>query len=186
MVGTVYLVTVLILAALIGIASRQHHTSTADVDMFRFPPILISALRIGVALPPLVGYGIYKSFGRPLAIYEDAFLSLFFGSITLILAAQLWVTSQYLLKIQGGRITVHDWRGRRSTPIEEIAKVEVSHPWRGRGYMDLFNTGGNHVVRIDAGLQDFEELADSIINQCGCGTIVREKRPGDKWVQRAL
>lgn len=184
--GTVYLVTVLVLTALLGIASRQEHTSTADVDMFRFPPILLSALRIGIAVPPLVGYGIYKSFGRPLEIYEGTFLIIFFGSITLIAAAQLWITSQYLLKIQGGRITVNDWRGRRTTSIEEIAKVEVSHPWRGRGYLDLFNTGGNKLERIDAGLQDFEELSDSIINQCGRGTIVREKRPGDKWAQRTL
>jgi hypothetical protein len=37
---------------------------------------------------------------------------------------------------------------------------------------------------IDAGLQDFDEIADFVLNQCAPGTIVREKAPGRKWVQR--
>ena len=176
----------LVLVSLLGLASRQHHESTANVETFRFPPILITALRLGVTMPPLMGYGIYISFGRPLEGYESGFLIVFFGSLTLIIAAQLWGTSHYLLELRTGRITVNDWRGRRTTSIEEIGKVQVSYPWRGRGYLDLYNAAGNKLERIDGGVQDFDDLSDSVINQCELGTIVCEKRPGGKWIEHVL
>ena len=43
-VGVIYLSTVLMLAVLLGIASRQHHVAAGNVDVYRFPPILIATL----------------------------------------------------------------------------------------------------------------------------------------------
>jgi hypothetical protein len=176
--------TVFVLTVLLGIASRQHHVSSGSVDVYRFPPIVITALRVGVAVPALLGLGIYHSFRRPLEAYEIAFLVFFVGSITILVAAQLWVVSHYTLELQVGRLTVNDWRGRRFTSIDDIGKVVISRPWRGRGYMDVFNATGMRLEHIDAGLQDFDEIADFVLNQCASGTVVREKASGEKWVQR--
>jgi len=183
-VGIIYLMTVLVLTVLLGIASRQNHVSSGIVDVYRFPPILITTLRVGVAAPALVGLGVYHSFERPLAVYETAFLLVFFGSLTIVIAAQLWIVSGYTLELQVGSLAVNDWRGRRLTPIGDIRKVVISRPWRGRGYMDIFSANGIRLERIDAGLQDFDEIADVVLNQCMSGTLVREKAPGEKWVQR--
>jgi hypothetical protein len=147
-IGIIYLITVFVLTVLLGIASRQHHVSSGSVDVYRFPPILIIALRIGVAVPALLGFGIYRSFGRPLEGYEIAFLMSFVGSITILVAAQLWVVSHYTLELQVGRLTVNDWRGRRLTSIDDIGKVVVSRPWRGRGYIDVFSATGMRLPRI--------------------------------------
>jgi hypothetical protein len=179
-------VTVLVLTVLLGIASRQHHLSADNVDVYRFPPILIAALRVGIAVPALLGLGIYDSFGRPLEVYEIAFLVFFFGSLTLIVVAQLWVVSHYTLEVRDGSLTVNDWRGRRRTAIDEIRKVAIARPWRGRGYMDVFSATGERLEHVDAGLQDFDELADFVLNQSVPGTVVREKAPGEKWIERTI
>jgi hypothetical protein len=186
MVGTIYLGTVLVLSVLLGIASRQHHVSSGDVDVYRFPAILINALRFGVAAPALLGFVVYKSFGRPLKIYESAFLVFFFGSITLIIAAQLWVVSHYALELRVGSLTITDWRGRRVISTDAIRRVVVAHPWRGNGYMDLFGADGEKLEHIDAGVQDFEEAVDFVVNQCGPGAVVRERDTGNRWTERIV
>ena len=117
-------------------------------------------------------------------MYETAFLILFFGSLTIIVAVQLWVVSHYALELQDGSLTVNDWRGRRITSIDEIRKVVIARPWRGQGYMDLFSATGRRLEHIDSGLQDFDEIADFVLNHCTSGTVVREKAPGEKWVQQ--
>jgi hypothetical protein len=177
---------VLVLTVLLGIASRQHHESADNVDVYRFPPILIAVLRVGVAVPALLGLGIYVSFGRPLEVYEIAFFVFFFGSLTLIVVAQLWVVSRYTLEVRDDRLTVNDWRGQRLTSIDKIRKVAIARPWRGRGYMDVFSATGERLEHIDAGLQDFDEIADSVLNRCASGTVVREKAPGEKWIERTI
>jgi hypothetical protein len=108
------------------IASRQYHVPSDNVDVYRFPPILIIALRAGVAVPALLGLGIYDSFGRPPELYEIAFLVFFFGSLTIIVVAQLWVVSHYTLELRIGSLTVNDWRGWRLTSIDEIRKVVIA------------------------------------------------------------
>lgn len=183
-VGIIYLMTVLVLTVLLGIASRQHHVSSGSVDVYRFPPVLITVLRVGVAVPALLGLGVCHSFGRPLELYETAFLLFLLGSLTIVIAAQLWVVSHYTLELQVGSLTVIDWLGRRLTSIDDIRKVVISRPWRGRGYMDVFSATGMRLEHIDAGLQDFDEIADFVLNQSPPGTVVREKAPGEKWIQR--
>jgi hypothetical protein len=176
----------MVLSVLLAIASRQHHESTDDADLYRFPPILINTLRFGVCVQPLLALVIYKSFGRHLEMYEIAVLVFIYCSWTLIVAAQLWVVSRYTLELRVGSLTVNDWRGRRVTPIDDIRKVSVARPWRGRGYIDVFDGSGKRRERIDAGLQDFDEVADFILNQCTRGTVVREKVPGESWSQRFI
>ena len=185
-VGTVYLGVVLVLSVLLAIASRQHHESTEDTDLYKFPPILINALRFVVCITPLLAVAIYKSFGRHLEIYEVAVLVLIYGAWTLIVAAQLWIMSRYTLELRIGSLTVSDWRGRRVTRVDDICKVSIARPWRGRGYIDVFDGSGKRRERIDGGLQDFEEVADFILNQCKRGTVVREKMPGERWSQRFI
>jgi hypothetical protein len=171
---------------LLVIASRQHHLSIAEADFYRFPPILIAALRVCVVLFPLVGFLIYRSFRHPLEWYESAFLLGTFCAITLILGLQLWVVTTYSLEARIGCLLVRDWRGKREIRTAEIRKVIVAHPWRGRGYIDVFGPQHTKPERIDGGLQDFEALAAFIVNQCEAGTIVREKSPGKSWSERVI
>jgi hypothetical protein len=119
-------------------------------------------------------------------MYEIAALVFIYGSWTVLVAAELWVISRYTLELRVGSLTVNDWRGRRVTRIDEIRKVSIAHPWRGRGYIDVFGSSGKRYERIDAGLQDFEAVADFILKQCTHGTLVREKAPGEKWSQRFI
>ena len=182
----IYFGVVLALSVLLSIASRQHHESTDDAEIYRFPPILINALRFAVCVQPLLAFAIYKSFGRPLEMYEIAVLVVVYASWTLIVAAQLWVVSRYKLELRVGSLTVDDWRGQRVTRFDEIRKVSIARAWRGRGYIDVFDGSGQRRERIDAGLQDFEEVAAFIVNQCARGTLIREKAPGEKWGQRFI
>jgi hypothetical protein len=50
--------------------------------------------------------------------------------------------------------------------------------------MDVFSASGKRIEHIDAGLQDFDEIADFVLNQSAPGTAVREKAPGEKWIER--
>jgi hypothetical protein len=52
--------------------------------------------------------------------------------------------------------------------------------------MDVFSASGERLERIDAGLQDFDEIAGFILNQSAPRTIVREKTPGEKWTERTF
>ena len=135
---------------------------------------------------PILGLLIYRSAGRPLQWYEGSFLVFFFGALTIIAALQLWVVARYSLEARVGGLLIKSWRGIREIRIDQIHKVVISHPWRGRGYIDLFGFQAMKLERLDGGLQDFEELADFILDQCPAGTVVRERNPGEKWVERVI
>jgi len=177
---------VLVMSVLLVMASRQHHESTEDADLYRYPPILINTLRVGVCVQPLLALVIYKSFGRELEVYEIVVLAFIYGSWTLIVAAQFWVVSRYTLELRVGSLTVNDWRGQRVMRIDDIRKISIARPWRGRGYIDLFDDSGKRRERVDGGVQDFNEAADFILNQCARGTVVRERTPGENWSQRSI
>lgn len=161
-------------------------TTVDDCDVYRFPPVLTAALALGAVVMSLVGIGIYRSYDRPLEIYEMVFVVGIFGAFTLITLAQLWVVVRFRLELRVGSLTVSDWRGRRVIPTDEIRKVAIAYPWRGRGYLDLFDGAGRRLERIDGGLQGFDEVAAFVIGQCAAGTVLRENVPGEKWTERTV
>jgi hypothetical protein len=164
----------------------EDRVSIEAPDVYRFPAALRVALQGGALAFPVMGLFVHRSFHRPLEWYEVTFLTFFFGGFGLIAALQLWVVTRYSLEARVGSITVKDWRGTRVTRTNEIHKVAIAYPWRRNGYIDISDSRGKRLEHIDGGLQDFEELAAFIMNQCPDGATVRERRPGERWTERVI
>jgi hypothetical protein len=185
MVGTIYAVSVAVLALLLGFASRERHENLGDREVFRFPKALKIALMIGAPVPGALGMAIWPTFGASRGILEASFLALIFGSLSLIVAASYVQTVRFVVSIGRDQLMLRSWWHTTTIRLADVARIVVLWPWRGRGYVELFNLVGKKLCRLDAGLEDFEDLVGLIQQRCPEGTRVRERDTDGKWTEWA-
>ena len=64
-VASIYLGCIVALAVLLPFAPLRSNESTAEWDVFRYPKIAVSSLRVGAVVFALVGVCIYHTFQHP-------------------------------------------------------------------------------------------------------------------------
>jgi len=189
MVGSIYAVSVLVLSVLLNLAAQEHHATIGDKDVFRFPKVLLIALMICTPLPGALGFFIWPTFPPTRGALEAGFLIGIFGSLSLITFAVYVQCLRFAAVVGTDGIVIHDWRGARGARTiryDQIHRMVVQWPWRGRGYLDLYDAAGNKLYRVDAGIQDFEDLVGLVQGRCNKGTRVREREPdGGDWEEWA-
>jgi hypothetical protein len=183
MIGLIYLGSVLLLTLLIQLAAREPHETTQASDVFRFPRVLIISLRMGAFIPGLLGILIYRTFVNP-GILEIGVLTGLFGSMTLIILAMLLRVSTFSVAVSQQRLQLNDRGRRRTIDFTAVREIVVAWPWRGNGRVDLIGVDTKRLCRIDAGVQDFEELVGLLDLYCTDKTTIRERDTRGQWMER--
>jgi hypothetical protein len=181
MVGFAYLAVVLVLTTLLWLASRESHTSGEFV--FRFPRTLVLTLRVGLLVPALVAWGIYRTFPNPTYV-EAITLGVFFGALTLIVFFSLRNASRFRVEIGATTLVVSTGRLERSVKLSDVKRMVVARPWRGRGRLDLFGVENRLLVHIDGGIERFDDLTALLEARVPRSTPVREKDTEGHWSDR--
>jgi hypothetical protein len=181
MVGLIYLSSVGVVGALLFLTSRRRHESQAEADVFRFPTVLIRALQVGTFAPILVGIGIYNSFPYRPGIVEITTVSIVFGSMTLIVLASAILTARFRLALFSQYMIIYDDFKKRTVNFIDVRRIVIARPWRGRGRLELFGEDGKRMCKIDGGVQDFDDLADTVESRCPSHIYVREQDTNGKW-----
>jgi hypothetical protein len=184
-IGIIYLGCVVTLGLLVGLASRERHVVSDGRVIFKFPKVLINTLKISVFVPGLLGVGIYSSFRNP-GVLEDVVLCGLFGSLTVIILLSFIRTARFSMEIVGQRMELHENGRHRTINMEDVRRIIIVRPWRGRGRLDLIGVGGSKLCRIDGGVQDFDEAVDLIESLCTQPVTVEEKDTEGKWIERKI
>ena len=161
----------------------QQHESQQEV--YRFPTILIRALQIGTFVPILIAIGIYNSFPYRPGIVEIVTLGFVFGSMTLIILASAILTARFRLVIRDGYMIVYDDFKERRVDFSEVRRIVMSRQWRGRGRLELFGDADERLCKLDGGIQDFDDLVDTVESRCPSHITVKEQDTDGKWSERS-
>jgi hypothetical protein len=184
MIGLIYLGTVAVVGMLLLIASRQHHESQQDAEVYRFPTILIRALQVGTFVPIFLGIGIYDSFIFRPGMVEIATLGFVFGSMTLIILASAILAARFRLVIRHEYMIVYDDFKERRASFSDVRRIVISRPWRGRGRLELFGDADRRLCKLDGGIQDFDDMVDTVESRCPSHIPIREQDTDGRWSER--
>jgi hypothetical protein len=184
MVGLIYLGTVSVVGILLLLAGRPPQESQPEAEIYRFPTILIRALQIGTYIPIFIGIGIYNSFPYRPGIVEIAAVSFVFGSMTLIVMGSAILTARFRLALFNRYAIVYDDFKQRTVYFIDVRRVVIARPWRGRGRLELYGDCDRRLCKIDGGVQDFDDMVDTIESRCPSHILVREQDQDGKWSER--
>jgi hypothetical protein len=127
MLGLIYLGSVLTLTFLIGLGQRDHHSELGGQQVFRFPRVLVTALKVCIAVPGVLGIAVYQSVLKP-GILEATFCRGIFGALTLIVIASYYQSSRFAVAVGPLNLTLHT--GSRS---QEISLSGAEHRYHAPG-----------------------------------------------------
>ena len=181
-VASIYLGCIVALAVLLPFAPLRSNESTAEWDVFRYPKIAVSSLRVGAVVFALVGVCIYHTFQHP-GVLDAVVVNGIFGSMSLVLLAMIVQVSAFSVAISKQCLKLIGWRRCRSIDFNSVRKVVVVWPWRRGGRLDLIDRDGKKLCRIDSGLRDFEGIVSLVKLHCPDSVTIREKDTRGHWTE---
>ena len=161
-----WLVVLGTVTVLLNRSTGQHQDRRDDVNIYRYPPALLSAVLLVVPIPVVLGGLIYWSWtpSRPTGLELACFL-VFFGGGTLAAFLGYWYCRVFRVELSDGALTIHTWRSQRTIALNELIDLDVvdaRDTGRGGGrYLYLYQRNGDK-LRIAGGLMDFGDLVASL------------------------
>jgi hypothetical protein len=127
MVGLIYLGSILALTFLIGLGQRAHHADLDGQQVFRFPRVLVTTLKVCIAVPGVLGIAVYQNFPRP-GVLEATFCYGFFGALTLIVIASYYRSSRFSVAVGTSSLTLHTGSRSQEISLSGVRRLVVKRP----------------------------------------------------------
>jgi hypothetical protein len=176
-------VTVLMVSLALGllasISSRDHHKEIDEVEIFRYPRVLIRFFAFGAPVVPLIGLLVFSTFSQPTVTVYVA-LGLVFGGMTVCDLYFCSYLRSYSCELSRDSIVVRAFGRTRMVRFTDIKEITFVVGGRLNDRLTVVCRDGPD-LRLGGGIQDFEDLVSLIKNRVSVGTRVRERDIVGHW-----